>query len=395
MPTNHQQSKDILHPLAYDFVNRCENLGVILSTQEIEAIDFLLRQLIANNLWDKFKAIYPFIGRSEVTHSLNLRNPERHYIVWYNKDKIRHDEYGITNLLNGYGNTMIAPSWFSDDNIHISVYNGTFWNNANESAPLLGTSSQGGIMPGSWMHTITLKSLSPVFKEDNSYKIAPIFTYSCGYSINSSVRFAGVDASVFSHVEAYGLIVGVNGIKCYVNGEKFGREGSLIDNPSLPINAVNKRTVQGVSADIPNISQYPFLIFTNGRFTSTSGQALANLRFCSIGYALTDEENKTLYKIVQNFQTILRRDVPIIKLKTIEELLKDQYISANININKIFILNTKPYREYLNKENAGLSEIKTFTAQVKINKIEIFGPIRIFIGDTINTSVSIKNFTEL
>jgi hypothetical protein len=74
MPTNFQQSKDVLHPLAFEFINKCKNLNIQLDASEINAIDFLTRQLLQSNLWDKFKAIYPFVGKSAPTHSLNLKN---------------------------------------------------------------------------------------------------------------------------------------------------------------------------------------------------------------------------------------------------------------------------------------------------------------------------------
>lgn len=390
MPTNFQQSKDVLHPIAFEFINKCKSLNVLLDPNEINAIDFLSRQLIQNNLWNKFKAIYPFVGKRAASHSLNLKNLERHYIVWYNTNDLKHDKFGVTNANIGYGNTMVAPSWFNDDDIHVSVYNATYWQDTNSVAPLIGSNN--------WIHTIWARALAPTLRAGSTsvWDIPPTFTYACGPSYNTSTRFAGTDASQFQHSETYGLVVGVNGIKCYVNGDLYGRSGTLSDIPTQPINQPQTRTVNNASAIIPNISQFPFLLFTNGKFTSTNGQAKTNIRFASIGHALTDIENKTLYNIVQEFERILGRNIEPIKLKTFQQFLKDQYLLFNVKINKISTYPTKPYRENLNivyppKET---KKINAFRPSVNISKIEVFGPYRVFLSDTMKLSASVQYLTE-
>jgi|688.fasta_scaffold00638_4 hypothetical protein len=399
MPTNFQQSKDIVHPLAFNFIDKCKKLNVLLEPNEINAIDFLTRQLVKNNLWDKFKAIYPFVGKVPTVHSLNLKNTERHYIVWHNSANLKHDKNGVTNTGIGYGNTVIAPSFFSDNDIHISIYCSDYWQNINSSAPAIGTrtpsSFKSNDYENAWMHTITLKSLEPIII-NGIWNRAPIFTYSCGPSKSANVRFAGDDSSGFSHVETHGFIVGVNGIRCYVNGELFGRLGLTTDTPSLPINQVSTRTLNGVTAAIPNISQFPFLLFTNDPFSQSSGKARVNLRFASVGYSINDNENKIFYNIVQEFQRILGREVYPVKLKTFEEIFSDE-LSCNVKFNKLTTLTTKPYREYLSKspqpkEN---EKINSLSANLKISKIEVIGPIRIFAEDSANISVSIQSFTEI
>jgi hypothetical protein len=307
-----------------------------------------------------------------------------------------HDSFGITNKNKGYGNTMIAPSWFNDNDIHVSVYHSTYWQNTNDTAPIIGSSATNDETRG-WMHSITLRSLPPTLETNGSWDRPPIFTYSCGYSSNTNVRFAGKDASEFQHVETYGFIVGVNGIKCYVNGNPYGRQGLLTDNPLQPINEITQRTVNNTTAQIPNLSQFPFLIFTDGRFTSTAGEARCNIRFASFGYELNDNENKILYQIIQQFQKILKRNVEPVTLKTFEQLFQDQYLTFDLKINKILIYPTKPYREYLSKisQPGALSKINALSASVNISKVEVFGPVRIFCADALNTSVSIQSLSEL
>jgi len=406
MATNLRQSKDVLHPIAFEFIDKCARSNVKLNPDEINAIDFLTRALVSENLWDKFKAIYPFVGRTAESHKFNLKNLNLHNIVWYNTSDLRHDKNGVTNIGAGYGNTVVAPSWFSDNNIHISAYHGTMWGNINESAPIIGSSSKSDLKE--WMHTISLRAPLPIKNLNGSFQIAPVFTYSCGYSTSTSIRFAGTDASETAHIETYGFIVGVNGIKCYVNGNIYGRQGTLSDNSSLPINKPNERINETPSGTIvtyiPNLSQFPFLLFTNGRLSSTSGQALVNIRFASIGYELSDNENKKLYQIVQEFQRILGRNVEPIFLATFEKFIKEQVLTSSLNINKIFVLKTKPYREILNKRSIPIKsngeidedvEFNRLTANVNISKIEVFGPRRIFYEDTSKTSVSILSLNEI
>lgn len=393
MPTNFQQSKDVLHPIAFNFVDKCSKINVSLNVDEINAIDFLVRQLISNNLWDKFKAIYPFVGRSEKTHSLNLANTERHNIVWYNTNDLIHNNLGVTNRGAGYGNTMVAPSWFNDNNIHISIYNATAWPDLNSNCPIFGSRST---TESRWMHTITLRTLESTLNASGEFSRPPIFTYSCGSAASQNIRFAGSDAADFQHLETLGYIVGVNGIKCYVNGIIYGRSGSLNDQVTDPINKNVTRTVTRVTAEIPNISQYPFLLFTNGRFTSTTGLARANIRFATIGYELDDNQNIILYKIIQEFQKILKRSIDPLKLKTFEKSFED-FLLGDIKINKIFIYPSKPYREYLslNKKPKENTSIERITANINVSQIEVFGPVRIFCSDNSSISVSIQSLIEL
>lgn len=418
MPTNYQQSRDVLHPIAFNFIDHCRTfLNITLDAYEINAIDFLTRQLVQKNLWQKFKAIYPFVGKTDKTHSLNLKNLDRHKIVWFNTGSLKHDRFGVTNANNGYGNTVVAPSWFSDNDIHLSVYYSDLWQNINEDAPIFGSRPIGSVKSNTyengWMHTITLRSLAGVISTTGLWDRAPVFTYSCGPSRATNIRFAGTDSSGFSHLETHGFIVGVNGIKCYVNGEIYGRSGTLNDNATYPINKVSTRTIDNITANIPNISQFPFLLFTNDAFSESSGKAKANIRFASIGYSLNDEENKLFYEIVQEFQRILRREVYPIKLKTFEEILREQIfnpidplpkttsigntLTFSIKLDKIITQNTKPYREYLSKSFAPRENEKIHKLSMSINltKIAIFGPVRVFCQDHVESSMSILSFTEI
>lgn len=88
---------------------------------EIFALNYLITELKANNLWDKMHVIYPFVGRTAYRHSFNLTNPDLHQIDWYGG--VTHDETGITgNGIDGYGNTNYVVPSENQDNLHLSVY---------------------------------------------------------------------------------------------------------------------------------------------------------------------------------------------------------------------------------------------------------------------------------
>lgn len=394
--------RDALHPSALFFIEKCDSLGVQLNAQEIEAINFLVTRLIQTNLWNKFRAIYPFVGRNGKTHSLNLRNIFRHKINWFGG--IWHDRFGInSDGISGYGNTYFAPSWLEDNNIHVAVYTGTYWTNANENCPLIGASSNIVGVPSrgkSWIHAIYLRSPKPTFFGNSTtiYQIPPVYTYSCSSAESINNTFAGEDASDRNHWLAHGLIVGTNGRTCYVCGKKFGIDSSQggFGDPINPESANDP--IEGKKI---LYTQFPFLLFGNGRFGS-EGQARggANLRFCSIGYYLNENENKVFYDIVNQFQTILNRNVPCNEINPAPAPYKEKttfYPSINITSSKQrigrFIRRIEDVSKLVPEKNLRY-KTELFSASMLIKSCKRTGPRRIFLGDGVAPSVTILDLIE-
>jgi hypothetical protein len=72
------------------------------------AINSLCVDLKTYGVWDKMKAIYPFVGGTANTHSYNLVNTALHQITWFGG--LTHDANGVTpNGTNGYGNLNFNP----------------------------------------------------------------------------------------------------------------------------------------------------------------------------------------------------------------------------------------------------------------------------------------------
>lgn len=396
--------RDALHPSALFFIERCDALGFPLNATEIKAINFLVTRLIQVNLWNKFRVIYPFVGRSAKTHSLNLRNFYRHKINWFGA--ISHNSLGVNGDGNGYGNTYFAPSWLSDTDIHVSVYTGTYWENANDNCPLIGASTTyvGSPERGTgWIHAIYLRSPTPVVQatfSDGSilYKIPPVYTYSCSPTTSINNTFAGEDASDRNHWLAHGLIVGTNGRTCYVCGKRFGTNSSLGGFP-VPINPQSGN--DPIEGKKTLYTQFPFLILGNGRFGS-GGQAMgkANLRFASIGYYLDENQNKIFYDIVNEFQTILKRNVPCNEINPKAGLLKDkttlypsmQIKGAKQNLGRLI----RPIKDFIKLSPTKHMRYKrdALCASMEIKSCIRTGPRRVFLADGAMPSVQILNLIE-
>lgn len=367
----------LIHAYAAQFIEKCKNAGTSLDSKEIRAIDFLVKKLIEFNLWDKFVAIYPFVGKSASTHSFNLKNFLRHTIKWLNESSLLHDWRGVTNNGDGYGNTFVAPGIMSDSNIHVSVYNATFYPFLNSYSPIIGTSKP-DTYKSHWMHTIFLRS--PRQNE--------VWTYSCGIAKDggsqTSFSLAGEDTGDFLHAQVYGLVVGVNGSKCYLNGQPFGTT-SPPSRPtrSIPLNVHSSDPIEGIRYDW---TQYPFMLFTHRAFGDPSvGYANANIRFASIGYSLNDKENEILYDIIETFQTILGRNVGILKLEPDDFLIPEHMFRSQLTINSIDI---KPLMSGENIPHKIESELEIF-------KIKVTGPRRVYVSDNITFGVSLQSFQEL
>jgi hypothetical protein len=396
-----KQLRDTLHPASLLFIQRMfETSPVQPNSDEIKALDFLTTALISTNLWSKFRAIYPLVGRSGPSMSINLKNPYRHTIVWYNS--LIFDKNGVTNTGTGYGNTFVAPSWFSDNDIHVSVYNATRWYDTSAECALIGSTPDPN--SSSWMHTISLRRRPQTFIDNDPSKgilQAPIFTYSCGTF--PPFRGAGVDAGDQLNAQAWGLIVGVNGIYCYTGGEKLGAYSLLSNAVSSRINPTQ---LNSFNEAIPTFSQYPFLLLTHRAFGSvaqtikgqTEQTAKANIRFATIGTALDDYENKIFYDIVEEFQTILRRNVGTFRLGESEMLVDETNprVAPSIRIDKVTTLTSRhlyPLKDEIydrfKKEN------QCITPTLSINKIEVFGPRRLYLSDSTAASINIMQFTEI
>lgn len=222
------------------------------------ALDTLVDGLISNGLWEKFAAIYPFVGGSESTHKYNLKDPrdaDNAYRLTFSGG-VTHASTGIlSNGTNGYANTHLAgaslPSLFP----HISFYSRTT-----------------GAAAGK--------------REMGSYTLGILFRWTGNYFY----VYMG-SSTYFSNSTTHGFFIAsktvTNKVSVYLNGSAILNEGTCSDGE--------------LGGDL-------FILAQN----SGSGPANCSNKECafaSIGEGLTSSEVSTFNTLVQEFQTALGRNV--------------------------------------------------------------------------------------
>jgi hypothetical protein len=230
--------------------------GITDSTQQA-AITQLVSDLKSYNLWDKMKAVYPFVGGTATSHSYNLVNTAQFQMSW--TGSITHDSNGVTTN-NSYGNTGLVPS---NDlilyNSHLSVYY---------------TTSSGGGWIGSWNGGNSLTGMSVRRIDNRSY--------------------GGIDQNAPGLNSSWPNL-GLRTISCTAQNV-----GGLYDNATKQLN------MGGQGTSRPTFSIY---IGALNRQNTPDLYDNKNWRFFSIGDGLSDAEVSNLYTAVQAFQTTLGRQV--------------------------------------------------------------------------------------
>lgn len=232
------------------------------STQQ-SAVNYLVTDLKSANLWSKMKAIYPMVGGTASSHSYNLKNPAQFQITW--NGGITHDSDGVKgNGTNGYGNLNLK----SND--------------------------------------LTSQSSFGTYCRINNV------------SVNSAFEFGATELNGFEHKlnpHNFGSIQ-------YIHYRGFGNEISASNSstnaffhigldPSNNLFAYKNTSLlqsktPSTIGTAPSINIYLLGYNSNGTASNFSARSSA-LFFAANG--ITQAENTTLYNIIQNYQTILNRQV--------------------------------------------------------------------------------------
>jgi hypothetical protein len=97
----------------------------------INAVHRLVRDFKNSNLWDKMKFIYPFVGGTETSHKLNLKDPrdlDAAYRITFNGGWSHSATGALPNGTNAWANTFYNPSTnpFVNRNwMHMGMYTTT------------------------------------------------------------------------------------------------------------------------------------------------------------------------------------------------------------------------------------------------------------------------------
>jgi hypothetical protein len=266
----------VLPSVSYDadaqaFFNAESTAGVTLTTTEKNAINTLVVNCKAANIWTKMMAIYPIIGGTATSHKFNLKNPLDTNAAFRLSflGGWTHSATGITGngggISNTYANTYLSTSMIGLSNGHISYYSRT--NNTYAAVEIGG----GNPSPDSY----TLMGLR-------------------------STHSPGTTAIWFNNTVSYNTTPGVDtsGFFC----------GTRTGNTTIRLFRNGQRIIDG-TAVVNTTSIYPLFI---GGYNGSGSLFNANNRECSfasIGTGLTELENQVFNQIVEGYQFALGRNI--------------------------------------------------------------------------------------
>lgn len=226
------------------------------------AVKTLVRGLQADGLWSKMKAIYPMVGGNATAHSYNLKDISKFQITW--NGGLTHDSNGVTgNGTNGYGNLNLNPRTHLLTQYSFGTYCRV--NNANPNQFDFGSTDQDGFN--------NYASLSQFAALQYNH-----FVPANGISISNTTTNA------FFHV---GLDTSNN---------LFSFKNTTLLQSKTPASI----------GTAPSKNTYLFGYNNNGTAMLFSARPSSLFFICE---SLTQADNSNIYTIIQNYQTILSRQV--------------------------------------------------------------------------------------
>jgi hypothetical protein len=233
-----------------------------------DAVDILVTDLKGYGIWDKMKAIYPFVGGTPTTHKFNLKDPRDLDVAFrlaFNGGWTHSSNGALPNGTNGFANTFVTPSTnLSQDSTHASVYSRT--NNTALINRIEIGSSNGTI---DFQESIRWDgSLGNLSRLNNAFGVAGYLpTKTSGYFITS--RTASSTTKKYE------------------------------DNVLKETNSAPSSSPNAVNITLAGRNTSGVVMFYDAK----------QYAFATIGDGLTDTEASNLYTRVQAFQTTLSRNI--------------------------------------------------------------------------------------
>ena len=239
----------------------------ITDSTQITAINYLVKQLVDNNLMSKFRVIYPMIGGDATKHRYNLVDTGAFQLTFVGG--WTHGVNGtIPNGVNAYATTGFVPSTIAENNMHFSYYSRTNSQGLNEY--VMGGRSSASVFPILYLRV-----------RDNGNQSYAV----CGNTeSNQPVAFGTLDSR--------GLFMG---------NFQSDTLRQLIKNKTI----LNQNTVNQALAK-PTLPLFLGAYNNNGVAIAFTNKECA---FASVGNGMTNVEQALFYDIVQAYQTILTRNV--------------------------------------------------------------------------------------
>ena len=236
----------------------------ITNATQITAINYLVKQLVDNNLIGKFNFIYPMVGGDATRHSYNLIDTGM-FRLTFNGGWTHSANGALPNGTNAWANTGFLPSMITGtNNAHISYYSRTQAFATNE------------LIMGSRQISTHLY-LRVRDQSNNAETGMPNFQ---------------VNAPIGSNSDGRGLFTG--------NFQSDTLRQIIKNKTILNQNTVNQPIVK---------NSLPVYIGAYNADSTASFFTNKECAFASIGNGMSNIEQGLFYDIVQGFQTILGRNV--------------------------------------------------------------------------------------
>jgi hypothetical protein len=227
------------------------------------AINTLVNDLVGYGIWNKMKAIYPFVGGTAFAHKFNLKDPRdldaAFRLTFFGG--LTHSSNGVLpNGTNGYAETYLATNQMAQSSIH-----GSFYSRTNLDANRCDMASADLSISGAF-------GFSLYFRRSGNTQI----------NINCTTRILQPVA------DSLGLI--------------------LASRTGISSSFIQKNSTQTIINDTANSHINASIKIFLSRVGSTEW-GLRQCAFASIGDGLTTSEAANFYTAVQAFQTTLSRNV--------------------------------------------------------------------------------------
>lgn len=234
------------------------------------AINTLVVDLKANNLWTKCYAIYPFVGGTSSTHKWNLKNPvdsDIAYRLVFNGG-FTHSSTGLLgNGVNSFADTKFPMNGLPQNDSHLSIY----------------------------CRTDTTANIIDYGVQFTTVSYSSFITCKLSGNFNSRLNTSGFTDGLTSNTDAKGHYLSYRNNSANITTRKN-------------LNTANTFAQTSTTAGTNTLSIYLGNLNFNG---SPLGGYYSNREysFATIGTALTAGESTTFYNIIQTFQTTLSRNV--------------------------------------------------------------------------------------
>lgn len=274
----------------------------ITSSIQINAVDYLVKGLKSNNLWNKMEVVFPIVGNNQQNITPNLIDPFREQIV------AKLAPTGSVTITNGNGITTPGTG----QNFFETYYY---------------TTSSGGVP-----YPLPTSSIRDIEQNQHFSFYSRTTTSQNGYAWGSEAGIADAFLGIKNTSNGFITVIGSDGtpgeviqltytgsaegfyqttattgsgqtvVRAYRNSDKLGTSTGAPYSSGRVINITRRPTI-GASVNSAAAGSTDYFQM------NVANQCAINCAYWSAGFYLNDSEATKHYEIVQEFQTRLGRQV--------------------------------------------------------------------------------------